>query len=209
MIYDADLVVANLTGLNPNVMYELAFRHALQKPVIVIAELGTKLPFDIFSERTIFYRNDIHGAMELKIDIKKFSSNIGNESKDNPICDVLRSLGVNKGILKEFNNEQDVKALDYIMDRLDRIERNITKRDTENESQKERSLFTIKILDAVDEKGNIKIPSSFLRQHFIKDMFVTKKDVFMMCQAADNIDRMHVQGFVESLREANYIVKIT
>ena len=37
-IYNADLVVANLTNLNANVMYELAFRHAIRKPAIIIMQ---------------------------------------------------------------------------------------------------------------------------------------------------------------------------
>ena len=37
-IYNADLVIANLTTLNPNVMFELAMRYSYGKPAIVIAE---------------------------------------------------------------------------------------------------------------------------------------------------------------------------
>ena len=65
-IFSDKLAIANLTNKNPNVMYELAFRHSLGKPVIMIAEKGTPLPSDIIMERTIFYQNDARGVLELK-----------------------------------------------------------------------------------------------------------------------------------------------
>jgi hypothetical protein len=49
----ADLVVADLTGHNPNVFYELAVRHMLRKPVVQIIAAGEKIPFDVASARTI------------------------------------------------------------------------------------------------------------------------------------------------------------
>jgi len=59
-IVDSQVVVADLTGTNPNVMYELAIRHAIKKPVILMIKHGEKIPFDIASERTIFYElNDV------------------------------------------------------------------------------------------------------------------------------------------------------
>ncbi|GIL11323.1 MAG: hypothetical protein BroJett038_00430 [Chloroflexota bacterium] len=50
-----DLVIADLTGYNPNVFYELAIRHATRKPVITILRLGETIPFDLLHYRTIFY----------------------------------------------------------------------------------------------------------------------------------------------------------
>lgn len=53
-ILSAELVVADLTDLNPNAFYELGIRHAAVKPTIHIARTDTDLPFDNFQHRTIF-----------------------------------------------------------------------------------------------------------------------------------------------------------
>ena len=46
-IVDRDLIIADLTGANPNVFYELGVAHALGKPVILITQNIDKLPFDL------------------------------------------------------------------------------------------------------------------------------------------------------------------
>lgn len=51
MLRDAPLVVADLTNANPNVMYELALRHATGRPAIQIGEYA-RLPFDLSVIRT-------------------------------------------------------------------------------------------------------------------------------------------------------------
>jgi hypothetical protein len=53
-ILDAELVVADITDLNPNVFYELGIRHSTLKPTIHVARAGTQLPFDTVTHRTIF-----------------------------------------------------------------------------------------------------------------------------------------------------------
>ncbi|MBK8057863.1 MAG: hypothetical protein IPK33_08290 [Gemmatimonadetes bacterium] len=52
-IVDDPLVVADLTGRNPNVFYELAVRHALRKPLVQIISRGEAIPFDVAGMRTI------------------------------------------------------------------------------------------------------------------------------------------------------------
>jgi len=52
-IEDADFCIADITGANPNVMYEIGFAQALKKEVIVIRQVGGDLPVDI-SDRYIF-----------------------------------------------------------------------------------------------------------------------------------------------------------
>ncbi|PFU52474.1 hypothetical protein [Bacillus thuringiensis] len=98
-VLDCDLAVANLTNLNPNVMYELAIRHAVRKPVIQICQKGTRLPFDITEERTIFYTNDMAGVIELNTTFKGMVTQaIDDEEPDNPIYRVIEGNTIMKSI---------------------------------------------------------------------------------------------------------------
>ena len=54
-IINSPLVVADLSEHNPNVFYELAIRHAIQKPVIHIIHHEDRIPFDVQQFRTIYY----------------------------------------------------------------------------------------------------------------------------------------------------------
>src|SRR6266496_326250 len=51
----AKVLVAELTGRNPNVLYELGLAHALQKPVVLISSNEEDVPFDVRHVRVIYY----------------------------------------------------------------------------------------------------------------------------------------------------------
>jgi hypothetical protein len=53
-ILEDPLVIADLSGQNPNVFYELALRHAIRRPVVQIISADERLPFDVAATRTIF-----------------------------------------------------------------------------------------------------------------------------------------------------------
>lgn len=50
----ADLVIADLTGGNANVFYELGWRHAADKPCIHLIECGEQIAFDVADLRACF-----------------------------------------------------------------------------------------------------------------------------------------------------------
>lgn len=66
-IIEDSLVIADLTGHNANVFYELAIRHALRKPFIQIIQKGEKIPFDVSGTRTIYINHhDLDSVDESK-----------------------------------------------------------------------------------------------------------------------------------------------
>lgn len=57
-IVKSRLVIANITGRNPNVMYELGVAHAIGKPTIIIAKNFTEIPFDLNNKRMVIFKDD-------------------------------------------------------------------------------------------------------------------------------------------------------
>lgn len=116
-LLEDELVLVNLTGLNPNVMYELAVRHAKRLPVVTLAEDGTKLPFDIWDERTIFYRNDMRGVEELKPRLSQtVEAAMEEKEPDNPIYRVATKIVI-------AESTETTNLVEYIEDRMNRMER--------------------------------------------------------------------------------------
>lgn len=74
----APMVVADMTGHNPNAFYELGFRQALELPLVPIIQTGNKLPFDVISQRTVFYNLSVgkieQSKRELKAKMKSFEN---------------------------------------------------------------------------------------------------------------------------------------
>src|SRR5258708_35723116 len=54
-IESAALVIADLTGRNPNVFYEIAIAHALHKEVLMLAESADDVPSDLRHLRILVY----------------------------------------------------------------------------------------------------------------------------------------------------------
>jgi hypothetical protein len=86
-LIDFDLVVADLHGHNPNVMYEVAIRHATDKPLIQMIEHGESLPFDIGGLNTIFYEYSLDGLAKWRADLRTAVKDIhAGSTGSNPVA---------------------------------------------------------------------------------------------------------------------------
>ena len=70
-LVNSEIVIADLTGLNPNVMYEIGVRHALTNKTILITQDINSLPFDLRDLRTIEYSLKSDGPIVLRRKIKE------------------------------------------------------------------------------------------------------------------------------------------
>jgi len=67
---DCPVVIADLTGANPNVMFELGLRHTTGLVTIQIGEKG-RLPFDVAAIRTIMFKRTEAGLVQARKDLSK------------------------------------------------------------------------------------------------------------------------------------------
>lgn len=73
-ICEARIVIADLTDLNPNVMYELGITHTVGKETILIyqrREKDIKFPFDLMHIRRIEYEDTAASGRKLENDLKE------------------------------------------------------------------------------------------------------------------------------------------
>src|SRR5258708_29277848 len=58
-INKADVIVADMTGRNPNVFYEVGYAHALDKIVLLLTQDADDIPFDLKHHQHVVYGGSI------------------------------------------------------------------------------------------------------------------------------------------------------
>lgn len=72
-ILKARLVIANINGRSPNVMYELGVAQAMDKPVLLVSRKPKDLPVDIKSQRFLIYNDFPELDRLLRLELSKLA----------------------------------------------------------------------------------------------------------------------------------------
>lgn len=94
---ESQMVVADLTGINPNVFYELGIRHVLSKSgTVLIINKGETIPFDNASHRVIQYTNELADLDDIHQQIVTAIVNRENniENADNIVHDTFTQFPI-------------------------------------------------------------------------------------------------------------------
>lgn len=123
-LYENPVVVCDVSGLNPNVMFELGMRITFKKPVIIVTDDVQRIPFDTSVIEHLPYPRDLHIHLTTAF-IEKLSEKIvamHAQVKGRKYRSFLETFGT----FDTFEpSTQEVPAGQYFADRLDEIERSL------------------------------------------------------------------------------------
>lgn len=106
------LVVADLTGTNPNVFYELAVRHAIRKPFIQLIQKSEQIPFDVAGARTIYFdHKDLDSVAAAKDSIKEQIRELEANPQD---VETPISISLDLQLLRQSENPEERSLADLV-----------------------------------------------------------------------------------------------
>jgi hypothetical protein len=124
-IATADLVVAELTSRNPNVLYELGVSHALRRNTVLITQSMEDIPFDLRTYRVIRYSTQFDAAGKLREQLEAIGKGHRDGDIDfgSPVIDFLPDQaianvrdGTGKSQMQEEASANDVPSGDTDID---------------------------------------------------------------------------------------------
>ena len=120
----SELVIADITGHNPNAFYEMGYRASAGKPMIHLKEKSEKIPFDIAGIRAFDYDlGDLDSVAEVKTRLIKTIDAMGIESDNNHTESLFREV--------KNDNSQLLSVLYEIQDEISKLKLEIHNKDTE------------------------------------------------------------------------------
>jgi hypothetical protein len=82
-ISQASIIIADCTGRNPNVFYEIGIAHSFGKPTILMTQSLDDIPFDLRHFRVVQYRYDPRGMKEFEKTLERtIRHSVGSRSSN-------------------------------------------------------------------------------------------------------------------------------
>lgn len=154
-IYKDKIIICDVSGMNPNVMFELGMRLAFDKPVVIIKDEVTRFSFDISTIEHLVYPRSLRyqNIQDFKKKLTdKIKATVQASNQDN-----YRSFLTNFGSFTIANLQEttlnESEALERILTKLDKFDsRLVNLEHVKDEDFFLKSLKNLKILDSPERK---------------------------------------------------------
>ena len=128
---ESDIVIADLTSKNPNVLFELGIRHAFRKSGTVhIVDTAHELAFDVRQYRTIKYSKDLAGipgvVSQITDAIRKREEH--PERADNPVHDAIQHLPLSIMMAGDKALQEQLRTTQQALEQLHLENEDLTRR---------------------------------------------------------------------------------
>jgi hypothetical protein len=130
----ADVVLANLTDFNPNVLWELGIRQSFKNGTITIAQKDTPIPFHFSHKGMLFYNAEHLENQEFESQLQKSLRDCikNNNEADSPVLEVLGGRSTLYSIINKEENKRKLSVVEYELENnimflkqiIDRCEQN-------------------------------------------------------------------------------------
>lgn len=150
-LYHNPIVICDVSGKNPNVMFELGMRLAFDKPTIIIKDDCTSYSFDTSPIEHLEYPRDLNyikiNAFKERLAVK-IKAQLDAVSKDGAYSPFLKHFG--EFIVAKLD-QKEVSGQDYIVGKLEEISKRIN-------SLESKSFSIINCSDALHDRDWFRYP---------------------------------------------------
>lgn len=185
-LYDNPVVVCDVSGKNPNVMFELGLRLAFDKPTVIVKDDKTSYAFDTSAIEHIEYPRDLRFSRIVEFKQKlaeKIKATHQRATSDPTYTTFLKHFGEFKVAKLE---KKEVSGQEYIIDELRAMRASIRRMEVTQSSR---------TLDHIRPHGATRIPPEFL----IKD--ISPSASVDMLGLPDNISNALRSGGISTVGE--------
>ncbi len=125
-IQECPMAVCDLSGRNPNVLYELGLRQAYDKPVVLIQDDKTEKIFDVSGISTVFYNSarTYEDVIKAREEIKK-AIIATKEGKANTLAKVMKVNAADFSMVEASKDDKTNVMLEGIYDKIKELNNNM------------------------------------------------------------------------------------
>lgn len=128
-LVEMPMAIVDLSTRNPNVLYELGFRQAFDKPTVFVEEEGTNRIFDISGIRTISYSKYLkyHDVVASQ---KEIEDAILATEKGDGVNSLVKLLSIDKANIPEGTQLDAGTVMDFFEKKIENLESMVRRNNT-------------------------------------------------------------------------------